>query len=231
MLPTTSGHNHTADTLIVFDFETTGLSPDLGDRSIEVGAVLIEGGKITQRFQQLMNPGCRIPVFIENLTGITNRMVNDARKNNDVMNDFFEFIGNHNLVAHNASFDARFLRAELKRIKKSFTGEMACSLLASRRLFQEAPNHQLATLAEYKNLPTQGTYHRALADAEVTAHLWLSLLREVQERYDLSAPSFAFMTQLCKTPKHQLSRLFHSARDNAIGVNGVAFERHTPTTC
>jgi DNA polymerase-3 subunit epsilon len=134
------------------------------------------------------------------------------------------------LVAHNAAFDARFLRAELKRIKKSFNGEMACSLLASRRLFQQAPNHQLATLANYKNLPMQGTYHRALADAEVTAHLWLSLLHELQERHDLPAPSFAFMTQLCKTPKHQLIKLFHSARD-PISAAEVANERHAPTTC
>ncbi len=231
MLTIEKSHYRPADTLIVFDFETTGLSPDLGDRSIEIGAVLIEGGKITQRFQQLMNPGTPIPVFIENLTGITNRMVGEARKNKDVMSDFFEFITNQNLVAHNASFDARFLRAELKRIKKSFTGEMACSLLASRRLFQQAPNHQLATLAEYKNLPTPGTYHRALADAEVTAHLWLSLLHELQESHDLSAPSFAFMAQLCKTPKHQISKLFHSARSHQPATIEVVINRYAPTTC
>jgi len=203
-------HSRSADTLVVFDFETTGLSPDMGDRSIEIGAVLIERGQITQRFQQLMNPGIRIPVFIENLTGITTRMVNDARKNHDVMADFFEFIAGHNLVAHNASFDERFLRAEFKRIKKSFNGGIACSLLASRRLFQQAPNHQLVTLAQYKNLPTQGIYHRALADAEVTTHLWLSLLDELRAQHDLHEPSFGFMAQLCKTPKHQLPKLLSS---------------------
>lgn len=230
-MPTTDKlYDRAADTLIVFDFETTGLSPDFGDRSIEIGAVLIEGGRITQRFQQLMNPGSRIPVFIENLTGITNRMIGDARKNKEVMTDFFDFISHQNLVAHNASFDARFLRAELKRIKKSFSGEIACSLLASRRLFQQAPNHQLATLAEYKKLPTQGSYHRALADAEVTAHLWLSLLHELQERHDLPVPSFAFMTQLCKTPKHQLAKLLHSARDNATTTIEVAIGDLAPTT-
>ncbi len=197
-----------ADTLIVFDFETTGLSPDLGDRSIEIGAVLIENGKITERFQQVMNPGIRIPLFIENLTGITNQMVSQARKNNEVMQEFFEFISGHNLVAHNAAFDERFLRAEFKRIKRRFEGGVACSLLASRRLFQQAPNHQLATLASYKSLPSEGIYHRALADAEVTAHLWLSLLDELQTRHQLSTPSFAFMVQLCKTPKHQLHKLF-----------------------
>lgn len=204
-------HARPADTLIVFDFETTGLSPDMGDRSIEIGAVLIENGQITQRFQQLMNPSVRIPVFIENLTGITNRMVSEARKNNEVMAEFFEFIHDHNLVAHNASFDERFLRAEFKRIKKTFNGGIACSLLASRRIFQQAPNHQLATLAEYKNLPSDGVYHRALADAEVTAHLWLSLLAELRERHRVTNPSFALMTQLCKTPKHQLHKLFKIA--------------------
>jgi DNA polymerase III subunit epsilon len=200
-------HSRSAHSLIVFDFETTGLSPDMGDRSIEIGAVLIENGRITQRFQQLMNPSVRIPTFIENLTGITNRMVSEARKNNEVMADFFEFIYGHNLVAHNASFDERFLRAELKRIKKTFNGGIACSLLASRRIFQQAPNHQLATLAEYKNLPSDGVYHRALADAEVTAHLWLSLLTELEHRHALQAPSFAFMALLCKTPKHKLHTL------------------------
>jgi DNA polymerase III subunit epsilon len=209
ILMNNSIHQRPAHTLIVFDFETTGLSPDMGDRSIEIGAVLIENGQITQRFQQLMNPGTRIPLFIENLTGITNSMVKEARKNAEVMQDFFEFIDGHNLVAHNAAFDERFLRAEFKRIKKSFKGGIACSLLASRRLFQSAPNHQLATLADYKSLPSEGIYHRALADAEVTAHLWLSLLDELQERHQVSMPSFMLMAQLCKTPKHQLHKLLN----------------------
>jgi len=201
-------HALPADSLIVFDFETTGLSPDMGDRSIEIGAVLIENGTITDRFQQLMNPGVRIPLFIENLTGITNGMVKNARNNTEVMGEFYEFIAGRNLVAHNASFDERFLRAEFKRIKKTYNGGIACSLLAARRIFQQAPNHQLATLAQYKNLPSDGVYHRALADAEVTAHLWLSLLSEMREQHELDKLSFGFMHTLTKTPKHQLRQLY-----------------------
>lgn len=197
-----------ADHVVVFDFETTGLSPDMGDRAIEIGAVLIENGKITDRFQQVMNPGIRVPLFIENLTGITNGMVKDARKNADVMSDFSEFIAGHNLVAHNASFDERFLRAEFRRIKKHFAGGIACSLLAARRIFQAAPNHQLATLANYKSLPSDGIYHRALADAEVTAHLWLSMLDELQKEHEHISPTFDFMHRLTKTPKHQLKKLY-----------------------
>lgn len=207
-------HALPADQLVVFDFETTGLSPDMGDRSIEIGAVMIENGKITDRFQQLMNPGVRIPVFIENLTGITNAMVKESRSNADVMGDFYEFIEGRNLVAHNASFDERFLRAEFRRIKKHCSSGIACSLLAARRIFQTAPNHQLATLAQYKNLPTEGIYHRALADAEVTAHLWLSLLAELRDQHELDSLSFGFMHTLTKTPKHQLRQLYAKHKTN-----------------
>lgn len=201
-------HSLPADQLVVFDFETTGLSPDMGDRSIEIGAVLIENGKITGRFQQLMNPGVRIPLFIENLTGITNAMIKESRSNTEVMSDFYDFIAGRNLVAHNASFDERFLRAELRRIKKQCSSGIACSLLAARRIFQNAPNHQLATLAQYKNLPSDGVYHRALADAEVTAHLWLSLLAELREQHELDEITFGFMHTLTKTPKHQLRQFY-----------------------
>lgn len=205
-----------ANHLVVFDFETTGLSPDMGDRAIEIGAVLIEHGRITDRFQQVMNPGVRIPLFIENLTGITNAMVKDARKNDVVMGDFYEFIAGHNLVAHNASFDERFLRAEFRRIKKYFSGGIACSLLASRRIFQLAPNHQLATLASYKNLPSEGIYHRALADAEVTAHLWLSMLEELCVQHGQESPTFDFMYRLTKTPRHQLRKLYQQGTSKEL---------------
>lgn len=211
-------HRLPADKLVVFDFETTGLSPDIGDRSIEIGAVLIENGKITDRFQQLMNPGIRIPLFIENLTGITNGMVRTARNNADVMVEFFDFIAGHNLVAHNASFDERFLRAEFRRIKKTCSTGIACSLLAARRIFQSAPNHQLATLAQYKNLPSEGVYHRALADAEVTAHLWMSLLEELHEEHQLSGLTFGFMHALTKTPKHQLRRFYENHKVKSVAV-------------
>jgi DNA polymerase III subunit epsilon len=205
-----------ADSLVVFDFETTGLSPDMGDRSIEIGAVLIESGRITQRFQQLMNPGIRIPLFVENLTGITTAMVREAPANAQVMAEFYEFIRGHNLVAHNASFDERFLRAELRRIKKALGAGIACSLLAARRLLPQAPNHQLITLVEHQQLPTSGTYHRALADAEVTAHLWLSLLEQLRQHYGMEQISFEFMQSMNRIPKGKLCQFVDRWRAAAI---------------
>lgn len=101
-----------ANTVIVLDFETTGLSPDLGDRAIEIGAVKIEQGVVVDQFQGLMNPGRRISGFIEDYTGITNTMLKTAPSCGEVMTAFADFAGGADLVAHNASFDKRFLHAE-----------------------------------------------------------------------------------------------------------------------
>ncbi len=153
-----------ANSLIVLDFETTGLSPDNGDRAIEIGAVRIKNGEIVDRFQELMNPGFRISSFIEDYTGITNRMLQSALPCNEVMARFADFIGSENLLAHNASFDQRFLNAELSRISRVYTGSFACSLLIARRILPDAPNHKLGTLIRYKNIHAQGDFHRALFD-------------------------------------------------------------------
>ncbi len=190
-----------ANTVIVLDFETTGLSPDMGDRAIEIGAVLIENGKITARFQELMNPGQRISSFIEEYTGITNDMLRDARPCAEVMHQFSDFIKGHNLVAHNASFDKRFLDAELAHISKNYTGEFACSMLAARRIYPYASNHQLGTLVKHANIPTDGTFHRALFDSEMTAHLWLAMLENIEQNYSISSIPFSLIKRLTKTPK------------------------------
>ncbi|PVZ69614.1 3'-5' exonuclease [Pelagibaculum spongiae] len=194
-----------ADTVVVLDFETSGLSPDMGDRAIEIGAVLIESGQITDRFQQLINPGFRISGFIADYTGITNAMLQKAEKAQHVMPQFAEFIAGHNLVAHNASFDQRFLDAELARTRASYSGSFACSMLLARRLYQQAPNHKLGTLVEYKQLPTDGTYHRALADAEMTAYLWLQMLQDIQGQYPIEQIPFSLLQKLAKKPKGQVS--------------------------
>ncbi len=89
-----------ADTVVVLDFETTGLSPNMGDRAIEIGAVLIEHGRITDRFQQLMNPGFLINGFISSYTGISNAMLKSAPDCLSVTREFASFVGKHNLVAH-----------------------------------------------------------------------------------------------------------------------------------
>jgi len=204
-----------ADSLVVLDFETTGLSPDQGDRAIEIGAVRIEQGRVTDHFQALMNPGRRVAPFIEQYTGISNAMLKDAQPCAQVMADFAQFIGNSNLLAHNASFDKRFLDAELKRINTSYSGQFTCSLLVARRVFQAAPNHKLGTLVDYCQIESTGDFHRALYDSQMTAQLWLAILQDIRTRYRLTEVPFALMQTLCKTPKKAVAHLLAAAHTDS----------------
>ena len=194
--------NNSADSVVVLDFETTGLSPNQGDRAIEIGAVKITNGKVVESFQELMNPGCRISGFIESYTGITNGMLKNASPCKAVMDKFHNFIGDSNLVAHNASFDSKFLEAELERIDRSLHGQFACSMLISRRIYQNAPNHKLGTLVEYKHLPNDGTFHRALADSQMTGHLWLAMIADIKAKHSFSNVPFKVMQKLSRINKH-----------------------------
>lgn len=196
-----------ANTVVVLDFETTGLSPDMGERAIEIGAVRIENGIVTGRFQELMNPGRRVSYFIEDYTGISNEMLKDAPPCEEVMSQFADFVDGYNLVAHNASFDKRFLDAELGRISRSYTGQFACSMLVARRIYPNAPDHKLGTLVRYANIPSEGVFHRALYDSEMTAKLWLAMLDNMSGLYDLSDIPFRLLQQVAKTPKNSVAKL------------------------
>lgn len=187
--------------VVVLDFETTGLSPDYGDRAIEIGAVLLQDNRIVDRFQSLMNPEMRVSSFIEEYTGITNTMLASAPSIAEAMGKFAKFMAGHHLVAHNANFDRRFLDAELLRINKRRQQEFACSMLLARRLYPDAPSHRLETLVQYKNLVTNGVYHRALADAEMTAHLWINMVNDLKDDFQFSQVPFTLMQQLAKVPK------------------------------
>ena len=200
-----------ANTSVILDFETTGLSPGMGDRAIEIGAVRLKNGQVTGRFQELMNPGQRISGFIESYTGITNGMLKDARPCGEVMRDFADFIGGYNLVAHNASFDKRFLDAEFERASIDYPGQFACSMLAARRINQQAPDYKLGTLVAYKKFPDEGSFHRALYDSEMTAKLWVTMLGDIEQQYETSAIPFRLMQKLTKTPKHAVRSLFRRA--------------------
>lgn len=196
-----------ADTVVVLDFETTGLSPGMGDRALEIGAVKLSGGLVVGQFQELMHPGQRVSRAIENYTGISNEMLVDARSCSEVMRDFAQFIKGHNLVAHNASFDKRFLDAELDRINMDYSGQFSCSMLAARRIYQYAPNHQLGTLVSHINIPSGGTFHRALYDSEMTGKLWIAMLDNIRQRSGQYAIPFSFMQRLVKTPKAAVDQL------------------------
>ena len=183
----------------VIDFETTGISPACGDRATELAIVLVENGRVVDRFQSLMNAGVRIPAFITQLTGITNAMVAGAPAAAQVMIDASRFVGAALLVAHNAAFDRRFWQAEL-----AFAGlagleapqPFICTLLLSRRLYPQAPNHRLGSLVDYHRLPRTGQAHRALADAEMARELLGQIQRDLSLRFGVAAPTHALLLSL-----------------------------------
>lgn len=194
------------EVVAVIDFETTGLSPDHGDRATEIAAVLLQDGKVVDRYQSLMNAGVRIPAFITELTGITDAMVRQAPPAADVMRDVSEFVGDYPLVAHNAAFDSRFWDAELKRIHRKRRQEFACSMLVARRLFPQAPSHKLGVLVEFAKLPVTGRYHRALADAEMAAGLLVYIEEELRRRFRLCDVPHDLLRKIQKVQKHQLDK-------------------------
>jgi DNA polymerase III subunit epsilon len=194
--------------VIVFDFETTGLSPRSGDRAIEIGAVLIDNNKIIARFHSLMNPGIRVSPFIQGLTGITNVMVQSAPGCAEVMAGFIEFAGHYPLVAHNASFDSRFLDAELARIGRARINDLVCTLLIARRVYPHISSHKLETLVRYKNLHSDGTFHRALADAEMTAYLWMAMIRDIKGLYGVAEVSLESLQKLSRISKAKAQAFF-----------------------
>ncbi|MEA3291014.1 MAG: 3'-5' exonuclease [Pseudomonadota bacterium] len=190
--------------IAVIDFETTGLSPDMGDRATEVAVVVIDNGRVVEQFQSLMNAGVGIPSFIEALTGITDAMVRKAPPAAEVMRELARFIGDIPLVAHNASFDRKFLDAELSRARRRRQQDFTCSMRVARRIYPRAPNHKLGTLVEYAGVPVKGRYHRALADAEMTANLWLAMQEEICRKHRLAEVPLELMNRLQSIPRYSL---------------------------
>ena len=173
--------------LVVFDLETTGLKPALGERIIEIGAVLVKSGNICASFQRLVNPGFRVSPFISRFTGISNAMLSRAEDSTKVLPEFLAFCGNYPLVAHNARFDCAFLDAELALLGQQRINPCACSLLA-----------------KHCALPVRGSWHRALADARVTAQLWLFMEQRLRERYGFRHIPFTLMAQITRLQRQRV---------------------------
>ncbi|MEZ1317335.1 3'-5' exonuclease [Pseudomonas fluorescens] len=186
--------------IAVIDFETTGISPSSSCRATEIAVVILERGRIVERYQSLMNAGVRVPAFIEQLTGISNAMLRSAPPAERVMNEVNEFVGTTPLLAHNAAFDQKFWDFELGRIKRTRLQNFACSLLLARRLMPAAPNHKLGTLTTFAQLPHTGQAHRAMADAEMAANLTAHLAAELRGTHGLRELSHDLLCKLQKVP-------------------------------
>src|SRR5947209_9632433 len=218
----------------VFDLETTGGSPE-SSRITEIGAVKVRGGEIVGEFATLINPGVAIPPAITYLTGITNAMVYPAPMIDAVLPSFVEFIGDAVLVAHNASFDTRFLAANLARHGYPAAGNpIVCTVRLARRLVrEEVPNLQLATLARALRARTMPC-HRALDDARATVDVFHALLERagrwgISDLDDLlwfqsarGHPSYDKVRLAENLPRARGVYLFRGARERVLYVGKAA---------
>jgi len=227
-------------TIAVIDFETSGLAPNGGGRATEIAAVLVRDGQVIDSYASLMKTGVWVPPFIEQLTGISNAMLEDAPLASEVMQEVAEFTRACPIVAHNAPFDRGFWQAELALAgcDADPAHEFACTVLLARRLYPEAPSCKLGSLAEFHGLPNSGRAHRALADAMTTAHLLLRIQQDVQERFaeDLEGlpVDHALLACLQRANKAALKRAvqdFVRKKQGNVGARSLPVQQQTDPRC
>ena len=182
--------------------------------------MLVRDGQIVGHYASLMQSGAWVPPFIEQLTGISNAMLERAPPAERVMREVAAFVGDCPLVAHNAAFDRAFWQAELQRADRAPQRPFACTLLLARRLYPESPNHRLGTLAALHRLASAGRAHRALADAQVTANLLLHMQCDVMRRYALPMAPHGLLMQIQRAARGGLAGCvaMHRARGAASAI-------------
>ena len=166
-------------TFVVFDIETTGLSP-LTESITEIGAVKVSGGKIVDTYSTFVNPQKPIPAKIVELTGITDDMVADAPTIEKVLPEFYDFVGDAPLVAHNASFDTSFIKKVSKDIGMEYDFCSIDTLSLARCLVDGIKNYKLDTLTKHFGIKLEN-HHRACDDALATAHVFLKLVSKLKD--------------------------------------------------
>lgn len=165
-------------TFVALDIETTGTIPKLHE-IIEIGAVKVSKGIIIERFQTMVKPNNKIPLFIQNLTNITDQMVADAPAPEDIIPNLKKFIGRNPIIGHNIDFDLGFINLYLKQPFKNKTYD---TFPLARILLPTLKSHSLAKLTADLNIPHQEK-HRAFEDAAATAQLFLHFA-EIVQTYD-----------------------------------------------
>ena len=166
---------------MVVDLETTGMVSNY-NRITEIGAVKIQGGKIVDTFQTLINPQRSIPSMIQDLTGITNEMVRNSPLFQEVAEKFLEFMKDSIFVAHNVNFDYSFLQNEYLRLEKTFVKPFICTKASMKKHYPELGSYGLKNLCAHFNISLVG-HHRALNDAMAATEL-LKIIN--QKRSDAS---------------------------------------------
>ena len=167
--------------IVVLDFESTGLNTARA-RIIEVGAVRLVDGTVTETFQQLVDPQEILSQKITEITGITDAALQGQPTAAEVLPKLLAFIGGDPIAAHNASFDASLLRSELKRLGLSFNGPVLDTLTYARKLYPKLKSFRLGALCKHLGVSLKNA-HRAVHDAAATAQCLARMFEETGERF------------------------------------------------
>jgi len=170
--------------VVVLDFETTGLQIELGDRVTEVAALRLERGQIVERFQTLVNCQVRIPSHIAKFTGITQAMIDCAPSAAQVFPDLLDFIDSSPVIAHNAAFDEAIVAFECERLNlRRYPRDFICTVRIARYLFPQLRSHALGALASTLGLEFTPGASSAGTDAEVTARVLQAMTQILSARH------------------------------------------------
>lgn len=165
---------------IVFDTETTGLNPEHGDRLVEIGAIeLINHIPTGKTYHQYINPQRSVPEEVVKVHGLTEEFLKDFPVFDDIADDFVDFVGEDGiLVAHNASFDMKFINYELQKSgREEFsTDRVIDSLEIARKMFPGAKNNLDALCKRFGVDNSSRTFHGALLDADLLAQVYFELM-------------------------------------------------------
>ncbi|ATG89311.1 3'-5' exonuclease family protein [Methylomonas koyamae] len=176
---------HVNQPLAFVDLETTGATATK-DRITEIGIVLVDADGVRE-WNQLVNPQTRIPLFIEQMTGISNQMVAEMPSFAQVAGEVAELLEGRLFIAHNARFDYGFLKNEFSRVGMTFRPQVLCTVKLSRALYPQFHRHNLDSLIERHGLQAKDR-HRALADAQLIHQFWTQACEQFSEAVvDLAA--------------------------------------------
>ncbi len=196
---------------VVFDIETTGLLK-YRDAITEIGAVRVENGEITETYNQLINPERILPEKIVEITGITDAMLADKPKIDEVLPGFLEFCGDSLIVGQNTDFDVGFIRYNAKKLDLKFDPIYLDTLPMARALFDDMGKFSLDKIARKLDIPAFN-HHRASDDARATAQIFIKMYKMIMEEEGLDISTINSLKTNYPKGKHQTFSALAYAKD------------------